>query len=125
MEDAMRRSKAIGTPFAAMGALALVLSAVASAEASDADAARGATASRPSANKQIRIANLPAKTQRTLRRAGIVGPALTLAGVPNLIGSSLAGLSLYRSPWDNGGQCVSGVLGGVVDGADCDSALLT
>jgi hypothetical protein len=84
-----------------------------------------ADASSSKVDRQIRIAGLSKKTQKSLRHAGVVGPALELAGTPDLAGSLEAGLSLYHAAWGKGGECVSGVVAGVVDGADCDEAMFT
>jgi hypothetical protein len=94
--------------------LALVL---ATAVAADAGGAK--------VDRQLRIAGLSKKAQKGLRHAGVVGPTLALAGTPDLAGSTLQGLSLYHAPWSKGGQCVSGVIAGQPDGADCDEAMFT
>lgn len=78
-----------------------------------------AEASGSKVQKQIQIAKLSKKTVKVLRRAGVVGPTLDLAGTP------VAQTSLYHAPWAKGGQCISAVTAGVVDGADCDPSMFT
>ena len=77
------------------------------------------------ADKQLKISKLSALSQRKLRLVGVTGKTMSLVGTPKLTGSKLDGLSIYRATWARGGQCVSGVFHGRLDGADCDAELLT
>jgi len=79
----------------------------------------------PQKVRKIVIANLPRATRKFLRKAGVSAKTLDLVGTPNLAGNPLAGLALYRAPWTDGGQCVSGVIGDKVSGADCDPTMFS